>query len=127
MELLRERNILLELCITSNVHTGVIPAVEDHPIGKLRDAGIPVSINTDDPAISAITLSGEYVEAVTRLGFTETELKKMNEKKQKQAVTNELNVKVMIGRVTSNSLMKSCTGIKEGKKGKMSRCNEINW
>ena len=78
MELLRERNILLELCITSNVHTGVIPAVEDHPIGKLRDAGIPVSINTDDPAISAITLSGEYVEAVTRLGFTETELKKIN-------------------------------------------------
>ena len=42
------------------------------------EAGVPVSINTDDPAISDITLSGEYVEAVAKLGFTESELKAIN-------------------------------------------------
>lgn len=78
MALLRERRILLELCLTSNLHTGVVPALKDHPIRKLMNYGIAVSINTDDPAISAITLSGEYVEAVTQLGFTESELKAIN-------------------------------------------------
>jgi adenosine deaminase len=78
MHLLRDQNILLELCLTSNVHTAVIPAIEAHPIRKFMEFGIPVSINTDDPAISAITLSREYVEAVTRLGFTEAELKQLN-------------------------------------------------
>ncbi len=76
--LLRERRILLEVCLTSNVHTGVVPSVEAHPLRRLMEAGVPVSINTDDPAISDITLSGEYVEAVTKLGFTETELKAVN-------------------------------------------------
>ncbi len=78
MALLRERRILLELCLTSNVHTGVVTSVEAHPIRRLMEAGVPVSINTDDPAISDITLSGEYVEAVTKLGFTESELKALN-------------------------------------------------
>ncbi len=78
MELLRDRNILLELCLTSNVHTGVVPSIEEHPIRKLMDHGVPVCINTDDPAISATTLSREYVEAVTRLDFTEAELRRLN-------------------------------------------------
>jgi adenosine deaminase len=78
MALLRERRVLLELCLTSNVHTGVVASVAAHPIRRLMEAGIPVSINTDDPAISGITLSGEYVEAVTKLGFTESELKAVN-------------------------------------------------
>jgi adenosine deaminase len=78
VEMLRDRQILLELCLTSNVHTGVVSSVDTHPIRRLMDAGVPVSINTDDPAISAITLSGEYVEAVTKLGFTESELKAVN-------------------------------------------------
>ena len=78
MSLLRERRILLELCLTSNVHTGVVSSVDVHPIRRFMDAGVPISINTDDPAISAITLSGEYVEAVTKLGFTESELKTVN-------------------------------------------------
>ena len=78
MALLRERQTLLELCLTSNVHTGIVPSVAAHPLRRIMEAGAPVSINTDDPAISAITLSGEYVEAVTKLGFNEAELKAMN-------------------------------------------------
>jgi adenosine deaminase len=76
--LLRKRRILLELCLTSNVRTGVVPSVDAHAIRPLMEAGVPVSINTDDPAIFDITLSGEYVEAVTKLGFTDSELKAVN-------------------------------------------------
>lgn len=78
VDLLRDKNVLLELCLTSNVHTAVVPSIEAHPIRRLMERGVAVSINTDDPAISAITLSAEYAEAVTRLGFTEAELKQVN-------------------------------------------------
>lgn len=78
VDLLRDKNVLLELCLTSNVHTGVVPAIESHPIRRLMERGVAVCINTDDPSISATTLSAEYVEAVTRLGFTEAELKRLN-------------------------------------------------
>jgi adenosine deaminase len=78
MALLRERDIMLEICLTSNLHTGVVPTLKQHPIKTLMAHGIPVSLNTDDPAISGITLTGEYVAAVTRLGFTEDDLKALN-------------------------------------------------
>lgn len=78
MELLRERDVLLEICLTSNVHTGVVPSVGKHPVRKFMQHGVPVCLNTDDPAISGITLTDEYVAAVTELGFTEEELKAIN-------------------------------------------------
>ncbi|MEI6127258.1 MAG: adenosine deaminase, partial [Pseudomonadota bacterium] len=40
--------------------------------------GVPVCLNTDDPVISAITLSGEYAAAITELGLTENDLKALN-------------------------------------------------
>lgn len=49
--------------------------IEDHPAKKLFNAGIPVTLNTDDPAISGgITLSGEYNLAVEKLGFTRRDI-----------------------------------------------------
>lgn len=78
MELLRDRNIMLEICITSNLHTGVITHLKHHPVKRLLAYGVPVSLNTDDPAISAITLSGEYTSAITELGLTENDLKALN-------------------------------------------------
>ena len=79
MKLLRERNVLLEICLTSNVHTGVVPSISEHPIRKLMQHGVPVCLNTDDPAISGITLTSEYIAAFTKLGLTEEELKAMNQ------------------------------------------------
>lgn len=78
MELLRERDVLLEVCLTSNLHTGVVASIGKHPIRALRAGRVPVSLNTDDPAISAITLTDEYVLAVSRLGMTVDDLKTMN-------------------------------------------------
>lgn len=57
---LRERDIALEVCPTSNYHTGVVPSLASHPLAKLVQANVPVALSTDDPAISEITLSDEY-------------------------------------------------------------------
>jgi adenosine deaminase len=78
MKMLRERNILLELCLTSNLQTGVVQSIKSHPIKKLMEYGVPVSLNTDDPAISGITLTDEYMKAVEELGFTLDDLRALN-------------------------------------------------
>ncbi len=85
MRLLKERNVLLEVCLTSNVHTAAVPSLQAHPITTLVRNGVPVSLNTDDPAISGITLSGEYALACAQLGCTVEVLKKFNREALSQA------------------------------------------
>ena len=75
MRHLRERNIPLEICITSNLVTGVVACMEDHPLRRLYDAGVPITLNTDDPAMFACTLTGEYRLAAKHFGFTESDLR----------------------------------------------------
>jgi aminodeoxyfutalosine deaminase len=75
MRHLRERNIPLEICITSNLVTGVVACMEDHPARRLYDAGVPITLNTDDPAMFACTLTGEYQLAAKHFGFSESELR----------------------------------------------------
>jgi aminodeoxyfutalosine deaminase len=75
MRHLRERDIPLEICITSNLVTGVVERVEDHPVRRLFDAGVPIVLNSDDPAMFSCSLTGEYRLAAERFGFTEAELR----------------------------------------------------
>jgi len=75
MRHLRDSGIPLEICITSNVVTGVVKRIEDHPVRRLYDAGVPIVLNTDDPAMFGCTLVGEYRLAAERFGFSEAELR----------------------------------------------------
>jgi aminodeoxyfutalosine deaminase len=75
MKHLREEDIPLEVCITSNVITGAVPSLEAHPVRRLFDAGVPLTLNTDDPAIFETTLSREFDIARDTFGFSERELK----------------------------------------------------
>jgi aminodeoxyfutalosine deaminase len=74
MRHLRERGIPLEICITSNLVTGVVKRVEDHPVRRLFDAGVPITLNTDDPAMFGCTLVNEYELAKTKFGFSQADL-----------------------------------------------------
>jgi adenosine deaminase len=60
VELLVERRIPLGICPSSNITLGLYPTLAEHPIDRLRRAGVLVSINTDDPALLGVTLAGEY-------------------------------------------------------------------
>jgi aminodeoxyfutalosine deaminase len=76
---LREHGIPLEICITSNLVTGVVKRVEDHPVRRLFDAGVPIILNTDDPAMFGCTLVGEYRLAARQFGFSDAELRAIAE------------------------------------------------
>ncbi len=69
-KLVREKQIPLEMCPTSNVQTGAIDSLEHHPFKKYYQEGIPVTINTDDPGVSDITLTDDYQKIVNQFGFS---------------------------------------------------------
>ena len=79
MRHLREHDIPLEVCPTSNLVTGVVARIEDHPLRRLYDAGVPIVLNSDDPAMFRCSLVDEYRLAQRAFGFTESELRGLAE------------------------------------------------
>ncbi|MBM3814127.1 MAG: adenosine deaminase [Acidimicrobiia bacterium] len=76
MRHLRDQKIPLEVCISSNLATGVVTRLEEHPARKLYESGVPIVLNTDDPAMFHTSLVREY-ELAARLGFCERELEEV--------------------------------------------------
>jgi len=66
----RQRGIPFAVCLTSNVQSGVVSDYEQHPLPAMIQAGLQVSLNTDDPAVSGIRLSDEYQTAMEKLGLS---------------------------------------------------------
>jgi aminodeoxyfutalosine deaminase len=64
-----ERGLVLDVCPTSNLRTGVVPSLAEHPLPRLRAAGVPCTINTDDPAMFGTDLGREY-EVAAELGVS---------------------------------------------------------
>lgn len=71
---LRERGVVLDVCPTSNLLTGAVGTWPAHPLRRLYQAGVPVTINSDDPTFFATTLTEEYRRAILRLGLGVDEL-----------------------------------------------------
>jgi len=71
----REQNVTLEVCPTSNLQTGVVRAVSQHPLPDLIALGLKVTINTDDPSVSDTTLTDEYLVAMAAVGLTWKEMR----------------------------------------------------
>ncbi|HET7348358.1 MAG TPA: adenosine deaminase, partial [Acidobacteriaceae bacterium] len=68
MELLAQRQIPLEICITSNLKTSCCARLEDHPVRRYFDSGLMVTLNSDDPSLFASDLEDEYRLAHTGFG-----------------------------------------------------------
>ena len=66
---IRDLRIPLELCPTSNVHTGVVADLADHPIGLLRELRFRVTVNTDNRLMSGLTLSSELARCAAAFGW----------------------------------------------------------
>lgn len=74
-----EQEITLEVCPGSNVALGVYPDWESHPIARLADAGVKVTISTDDPPFFHTTLRHEYDRLADTFGWGETEFTQTNQ------------------------------------------------
>ena len=77
IEELAHRQIPVELCITSNLRTGVCKAVAEHPAKNYFDHGVMITLNTADPALFGTTLSREYQLAQETFGFTDEHLREL--------------------------------------------------
>jgi adenosine deaminase len=71
VQMLADRQIPLGICPTSNLVLRVYPSIEAHPIERLRQAGVRVSVNTDDPALLGASLVGEYALCRQAFGWTD--------------------------------------------------------
>jgi len=74
LALLRDRRIPLEVCLTSNVATGALARVGDHPLPQFLDAGLAVTLNTDDPAMFGTDLVNEYLLAARTFDLTREQI-----------------------------------------------------
>jgi len=72
--LVRQRDVTLDLCPTSNVQVGIVDSLAAHPIGGLHRAGVSVTISTDDRTIANVTLSQEISRTAQALALTPTEV-----------------------------------------------------
>jgi adenosine deaminase len=71
---LAERGIVLEVCPSSNVALGLFATYDDHPLGALRDAGVRVTLGSDDPPYFGCSIGSEYAVARERHGLEEGQL-----------------------------------------------------
>ncbi|GGW95820.1 adenosine deaminase [Alteromonas halophila] len=89
MSELAKRNIGIESCLTSNYQTGAFTDTANHPFRRFLDAGMAVTLNTDDPGVSAITLSSEYALAASALGLSESTLANVQQTALEQAFLSD--------------------------------------
>lgn len=80
---LARRGILIEVCASSNVSTGVISHLSEHPVRRMVEAGCRVCLNTDDPTYFGLELSSEIADVAEIHGFDATDLAQM----QRQAIS----------------------------------------
>src|SRR3954468_8277505 len=87
----RDQRIPLEMCPTSNVHTGAVASIEEHPIDLLRRLRFRVTVNTDNRLMSGVTMSSEF-ETLSRVfdfGLDEMQWLTLNAMKSRFAPSDE--------------------------------------
>lgn len=90
LQFLKEKNIHLEVCPTSNIQVNVFDTIENHPADKIYTAGVSMSINTDARTISPVTLSSEYAVLSTIFNWQQAHFLRCNLEAIKHAFCDDL-------------------------------------
>jgi adenosine deaminase len=103
MAALRELGIVLEVCPTSNVATGVFERYETHPLRTLHEAGVKLTLGSDDPPYFGATIGGEYAVARKRFGLEEGELKAITRTAVRGSFADDAVKRALLNRITASS------------------------
>jgi adenosine deaminase/aminodeoxyfutalosine deaminase len=77
VEVLAQKQVPLEVCVSSNVRTGVCPRLADHPVKAMFESGLMITLNTDDPEMFQTSLLQEYELVRQEFGFSEDHLREL--------------------------------------------------
>jgi len=77
IEELTERQVPIEICVTSNLRTGCCTELAQHPVRRYFDQGLMLTLNSDDPAMFRTSLSEEYALVQEAFGFTDEHLREL--------------------------------------------------
>jgi adenosine deaminase len=102
MTRLREDNIVLEVCPTSNVCTRSVPSLAEHPLPVLIANGVPVTINSDDPPMFSTTINKEYAVAAQLLDLDESALAELSRTAVRASFMDDPAKTLLIGEIDAN-------------------------
>jgi adenosine deaminase/aminodeoxyfutalosine deaminase len=77
IEELAERQVPIEICVSSNLRTGCCADLAQHPVRRYFDAGLMLTVNSDDPAMFRTSLAGEYALVQETFGFSDEHLREL--------------------------------------------------
>ncbi len=100
--LLRERGVPLEVCLSSNVSTGVLARLEDHPLPLFLAGGVTVTLNSDDPAMFGTSLEREMALAAGTFALTQNQLRGLMENAIRAAFLPEADKEVLMNNLRGN-------------------------
>ncbi|MFZ6027591.1 MAG: adenosine deaminase [Chloroflexota bacterium] len=103
LDFFAEQQIPLEMCPISNLRTGVVSALTQHPIRRYFERGLLVTVNTDDPKMFGNTLAQEYAALTDALGFSPAEIRLLIENAVRASWLTEDKKKVYLQRLSVSS------------------------
>jgi adenosine deaminase len=98
-----DRGLILEACPTSNVATKVFSGYESHPLRALHEAGVKLTLGSDDPPYFGATIGGEYAVARERFGFEEGELETITRTAVQGSFADDAVKRALLNRITATS------------------------
>ena len=99
IEKIVSEGITLELCPTSNIHTCMFPSIEEYPLRKLMEAGVKVTINTDNMTVSNINLAKEFGKLIAAFDLTDEEIKGFARNSVNACFADEETKKVLLKKI----------------------------
>ncbi|MFX0053823.1 MAG: adenosine deaminase [Promethearchaeota archaeon] len=99
MDHIKEHGIAIEACPVSNVRTGVVSSIEEHPIREFYDRGLLVTVNSDDPAFFDTDISFEYKQLHDKLGFSLSDLYLITQNGIRSAFLSDSKKKALLNEI----------------------------